>query len=73
MKKNIGFIDRGIRVSFAALVIMYCLTGVLNGTLAIGLLIISGVFLLTSVTKFCPVYFLFGFNTCDEQKPRTEP
>lgn len=73
MKKNIGNIDRGIRVSFAALVIMYCLTGVLSGTLAIGLLIVSGVFLLTSAAKFCPVYLLFGISTCEGQNPRTEP
>jgi hypothetical protein len=73
MKKNLGNIDKGVRLSIAALIIMYNFTGVLTGQLAVGLLILSGVLLLTSLANFCPVYMLFGIKTDSNQTPRTEP
>ena len=73
MKKNIGNIDKGVRLSIAALIIMYNLTGVLTGQLAVGLLILAGALILTSVANFCPVYMLFGIKTDSSETPRTEP
>ena len=63
MKKNMGTIDIVIRLLIAAFVIVLYFTHVISGTLAIILLIISGVFVLTSILRFCPLYIPFGINT----------
>jgi len=37
---------------------------VITGTLGAVLLILAGVFVLTSLVSFCPLYTLFGWSTC---------
>lgn len=64
MKKNMGGVDRTIRIIVAlALVALYYFK-VIEGTLAYVLLALSGIFLLTSFINFCPLYTLLGINTC---------
>lgn len=70
MKKNMGTTDRAIRVIVAAIVAALYLTGTISGTLGIILLILSAVFVLTSLVSFCPLYTLFGMNTCST-KPKS--
>jgi len=59
-----GTTDRIIRVVIAALIGMFYFTGTVSGTLGIVLLVPAGVFLLTSLISFCPLYALFGISTC---------
>jgi len=42
-------------------------TNVITGTLAIVLLVFAGIFLLTSLFSFCPLYVPFGINTCKKK------
>lgn len=63
MTKNMGMLDRGIRTIAAIVVAGLWYTGRLSGTLAIVLLVIAGVWLLTSFISFCPLYTLLGFST----------
>jgi hypothetical protein len=63
MKKNMGTIDKVIRILVAVVVVALYLTNVISGTLAIILLILSGVFILTSLLSFCPLYLPFGIST----------
>lgn len=56
--------DRTVRIIVALATVVLTFTGVLHGTLAIILLVFATVFLLTSFVSFCPLYALFGFNTC---------
>jgi hypothetical protein len=63
MKKNMGLADRVIRVLIAVVVTILYFTGVLTGTWAIVLLILSGIFLLTSLVGMCPLYMPFGLKT----------
>ena len=63
MKKNMGTIDIAIRLLVAALVIILYFTHVISGTIAIILLIFAGVFILTSLLGFCPLYLPFGIST----------
>jgi hypothetical protein len=63
MKKNMGKIDRIIRVVLAALFAILYFTGTVTGTLGVVLLILGGVFLLTSFVSFCPLYAPFRFST----------
>jgi hypothetical protein len=63
MKKNMGLIDKVIRVLVALVIIVLYYTNVIPGVLGIVLLIFAGVFILTSVISFCPLYIPFGMNT----------
>ena len=65
MKKNMGTADRVIRTIIAIVIaILYFGTGTISGTLGIVLLVLAGVFLLTSFVSFCPLYAPFGLSTC---------
>ena len=64
MRKNMGTADRIIRVIIAAIVGILYFTSVISGTFGIILLVLAGVFVLTSLISFCPLYAPFGFRTC---------
>jgi hypothetical protein len=64
MKKNMGSMDRVIRLIIAAIVGVLFYTGTLSGTVGIVLLVLAGVFVLTSFVGFCPLYAPFGLKTC---------
>jgi hypothetical protein len=63
MKRNMGTIDRIVRVVVAIIILVLHFTGVISGTLAIILLILSAVFILTSFISVCPLYLPFGIST----------
>ncbi|MEO6305460.1 MAG: DUF2892 domain-containing protein [Bacteroidia bacterium] len=63
MKKNMGNMDKVIRILVALVVIVLYFTHQINGTLAIIGLVISGIFILTSFISFCPLYLPFGIST----------
>lgn len=63
MKKNMGSVDKMIRVLIAALIAVLYYTETISGTVAIVLLVFAVVFLLTSMVSFCPLYKPFGINT----------
>jgi len=64
MKNNMGTADKVIRILLAALFSYLYFTKTVEGTAATVLLVLGGVFLLTSVISFCPLYTLFGISTC---------
>lgn len=68
MKKNMGSADRIIRVVIAAIIALLFFTNVITGTLGIVLMVLAGVFVLTSVISFCPLYAPFGISTCPMKK-----
>lgn len=68
MKKNMGGADRIIRFVVALVVIALYYFKIIDGTLAYVLLGLSGIFILTSFVSFCPLYTLFGLNTCKINK-----
>jgi hypothetical protein len=63
MIKNMGAVDRIIRILLALAVAIFYFTGKLSGLAAIILGIFAIVFLLTSLLGFCPLYHLFGIKT----------
>ena len=69
MKKNMGTTDRVIRFIIAAVIGVLYYTGTISGTLGIVLLVLAGVFLLTSFISFCPLYAPFGLSTWPAKKP----
>ena len=59
-----GGTDRIIRIIVALAVVALYYFKVIEGTLAHLLLAAAGVFVLTSFISFCPLYTIFGWNTC---------
>ena len=68
MKKNMGGVDKMIRLVVAAIFVTLYLLGVVSGTLGIVLLVLAAVFALTSLISFCPLYLPFGINTAPKEK-----
>ena len=68
MKKNMGTIDRVIRLLVAAAIPVLYFNAMLTGTVAYVLLMLAGIFFLTSLTGVCPLYSLFGIKTCPALK-----
>ena len=64
MKKNMSSADRIIRILLVAVFAILYFTGTVTGTLGIVLLVLGGVFVLTSLVSFCPLYAIVGISTC---------
>ena len=58
-----GVIDKSVRIAAAVVIAVLYFTHVLSGTAAIILLVIAGIFIVTSFMSFCPVYYPFGIST----------
>lgn len=63
-----GTADKIIRVIIAVIVAALYFTETISGTLGIILMALAGVFVLTSLISFCPLYVLIGLNTCKAPK-----
>ncbi len=68
MKKNMGNVDRIVRLLIVAVIAVLYFTNVISGTLALILGIVAVIFALTSVVSFCPLYTIFGLRT----RPKSE-
>jgi len=68
MKKNMGNTDRVIRILLALTFVSLYYFGVTTGLLGIALVLLGVVFVLTSFASFCPIYALFGMNSCPTKK-----
>ena len=68
MKKNVGKIDRIFRFLIAALVVVLFMAHIIGGIIGIVLLVVAGIFILTSLMGACPLYAIFGINTCKIKK-----
>ncbi len=63
MKKNMGSLDKVLRLLGAVLLVVLYLTDVVSGTLGIICLIIAAMFVVTSILGFCPLYVPLRINT----------
>lgn len=68
LKKNIGRVDRLIRIALAFLILVLYYTDVIQGTTAMILGILSLVFMLTSYMRVCPLYMPFGISTITKKE-----
>ena len=62
-----GVADRWVRVLLSAFFAFLYFGNYVTGSVGLVLVILGGVFLLTAVLRFCPLYTLFGVNTCARQ------
>jgi len=63
MKKNMGTIDKVIRILVAVVIAILFYTNVITGLLGIVLMVLGAIFVITSLISFCPLYLPFGINT----------
>jgi hypothetical protein len=63
MKKNMGSFDKAVRILVAVAILALYYTKQIGGTVAIVLLVIAGIFIVTSFISSCPLYMVFGINT----------
>ena len=63
MKKNIGSMDKGVRIFLAVIIAILYFTNQITGVAAMVLGIFAVVLLLTSFVGFCPFYAPFKLST----------
>lgn len=67
MKANMGATDKTVRIFLALVFATLAFTNTVSGTANYILLGLAAIFILTSAISFCPLYKLFGVNTCKRQ------
>ncbi len=68
MKKNMSNSDRLIRLVLAVIFVVLYFQNIVTGVAGIILLVLAGIFVLTSLVNFCPLYKLLGINTGSRNK-----
>jgi hypothetical protein len=63
MQKNIGTLDRIVRVVLAAVAVLLVAAKVVSGALLVVLVVIAAVLVITSITGVCPLYLPFRMST----------
>ena len=63
-----GILDRTFRVLIAISIVVLYYSNVISGTVAIVLLVVAGVFILTSFMSYCPLYSILDFRTTKSSK-----
>ena len=64
MKKNVGNIDRIVRILLALVFGYLYFSGTVTGLVGTVLLVLGGVFVLTALLGTCPIYSALGMSTC---------
>lgn len=69
MKANTGSTDRIIRIVLAIIIGYYAYsTSFETAWVQIVLYVVASILLVTAFLKFCPLYTIFGINTCEIKK-----
>lgn len=63
MPKNMGILDRIIRLVIVGVIVSLYLLNQISGIALIILGVLAVAFLLTSLVGFCPLYLPFGIST----------
>ncbi len=61
--------DRIVRLIVAAVIGVLYFSNIITGILGLVLVVLAGIFILTSFVSFCPLYAIFGVSTCAVKKP----
>lgn len=76
MKKNMGRLDRTLRLILALVFILLVIARVAKGTAAIVLIILAAILVITTLAGFCALYAPLGVSTKEDEKkggaPRVE-
>ncbi len=64
MKKNMGSVDRIVRIVIVIALAALYFTGTVTGLWGTIALVAAAIFTLTSLVGFCPIYSILGVKTC---------
>jgi len=64
MKKNVGSIDKIVRIIIAIAAIYFAYTGKVENPWNYVLYAVGGIMILTSLLGTCPLFSIFRINTC---------
>ena len=64
MTRNEGSLDRTLRTAAGGALVLLMLFGVVTGVLGWVSLAVGAILLVTGLTGVCPLYALFGIDTC---------
>ena len=68
MKKNLGNIDRIIRLVLAGVLAMLWFQNVITGTWAIVAIAAAAIFAITSFISWCPIYAMLGLKSTPKKQ-----
>ena len=68
MPKNMGLIDKIVRIALAIGVAALLITGIVDGAAGIVLGILAAIFIVTSIVGTCPLYMPFKISTRGKKK-----
>jgi|OpeIllAssembly_1097287.scaffolds.fasta_scaffold317304_1 uncharacterized membrane protein len=68
MKKNVGSVDKIVRLLLAAVFILLFIFNAVPVIFGYILLALAVILILTSLLNFCPIWMMFGVNTCKIKK-----
>jgi hypothetical protein len=68
MTKNVGNLDKVIRILLALVIIILYWTNLITGTVVLILGLIAIILLLTSFLSFCPLYTFLKISTCKKNE-----
>ena len=63
MKRNVGTLDKVIRIVLALLGGFLLIGGLIQGTLGVVVGVLAAIFLIIAIIGFCPLYTIFGIST----------
>ena len=63
-----GTTDKVVRIIVAVVIAALYFANLISGTVAVVLLVLAGVFILTSLISFCPLYMPFGISTSKKKQ-----
>ncbi|MEK6548121.1 MAG: DUF2892 domain-containing protein [Bacteroidota bacterium] len=69
MKKNVGKMDRIVRIAIAVALSILAYSKIIPSDFALGVYIVSIIIALTGFIRFCPIYKILHKSTCREEPP----
>ena len=70
MKKNVGNGDRFLRIMIGIIALILVMANVVEGTMMWIALAVGVIMVVTSSIQICPLYSVFGINTCKVKKKK---
>ena len=68
MKKNVGKVDRVLRITSGVVIGVILALGVVRGIYGVVLGLFGIMWLITGIIRFCPTYVPFGISTCSKDE-----
>ena len=69
MKKNVGKMDRIVRIAIAVVLSILAYSKIIPSDFALGVYLVSIIVAITGFIRFCPIYKILHKSTCREEPP----